>query len=213
MIKRISAIAVTCALLPLGCMLDETTHVLLLESDGTVTWRALQDLLRSDRNAVRERLGEEERFLDEVDAGEDDWSNTMADYGASEVDAWLLRDRRPYSLVVEGRFDDLEQLTQAVLDDAEVDADVTLEQRDEVVHYRLAVQAPAEEVSEENVEDAWRWAARRFRLALAQGRFVDSRGFDVSEDGAVAIPRRLTEDEVEEYDGVSVYELVWDLGA
>ena len=213
MFERIAAIAITCALLPLGCMLDETSHVLLVEPDGTVTWRVFQDLLRSDHDSVRERLGEEDRFLEEVDAGEDDWSTTLSEYGAEDVDAWLLRDRRPYSLVVEGRFDDLRQLTLAVVDDAEADAEVTLEQRGDRVIYRFAIEAPVEEMDDGHVDEAWQWVAHRFRIALAKGRFVDARGFDLSEDGAIAVPRRLTEDEVQEFDGVSVYTLTWDLGA
>lgn len=213
MFKRITAIAITCVLLPLGCMLDETTHVLLLEPDGTVTWRVLQDLLRSDRDVVRDRLGEEDRFVDEVDTGEDHWSTALSDYGARDVDAWLLRDRRPYSLVVEGRFDDFEQLTQAVIDDAEVDAEVTLQQQGNRVFYRVAVEAPEGQDDEGDEDDGWQWVAHRFRIALAEGRFVDSRGFDLSEDGVVAVPRRLTEEEADEFDGVLVYTLTWDLGA
>jgi len=213
MIKRITAIAITCALLPLGCMLDETTHVLLLEADGTVTWRVLQDLLRSDRDAVRERLGEEDRFLEDADTGEDSWSTTLSGYGADEVDAWLLRDRRPYTLVVEGRFADLEQLTQAMIDEAEIDAEVTLVSRGDRVRYRIEVAPQDGDEDPEDVDEAWRWVANHVRMALAQGRFVEARGFDISKDGAVAVPRRLTEEEVDEFDGASVYELVWDRGA
>lgn len=212
MFKRITAIAITLCLLPLGCMLEETTHVLFIEKDGAVTWRVFQDLLRSDRDRPGARLDEEASFLDEVDAGEDHWSQTFEQYGAEEVDAWTTRDRRPYSMIVQARFEDLEQLTVALVEDAELEADVRLEQDGDRVRYELTVWPPEEEASDENEDEAWAWARSHFRIALAEGRFVEARGFEISDDGAIAVPRALTEEELAASDGGFTYSLTWDLG-
>ena len=211
MIKRIAVITLALALAPLGCIIDETTHVLYLEPDGSVTWRVLQDLVRSDRDAPRERLAEEADFLDEVDTAEDSYSRMFADMGATAVDAWSVRDRRPYSLVVEGRFEGLDEATEALGEHIETDLHVTLEQDGDVVHYTLRVPPPTEQVDPDDADDAWQWAQHRFRMVTAKGRFVHARGFDISEDGVVAVPRPLTPDEIDEHDGTSVYTLTWDL--
>jgi hypothetical protein len=213
MIKRIAFIALTLAIAPLGCIIDETTHVVYLEPDGSVTWRVLQDLVRSDKEAPRERLSEEERFVDGVDTADDSWSKTFAEMGATEVDAWYLRDRRPYSLVVEARFEGLDEVTEALAEQTEAEMQVSLVQDGDLFHYTLTVPPPAEAEDADDVEDAWQWAQHRFRLVTARGRFVQARGFAISADGAVAVPRRLTEEEVQEYEGASFYTLTWDTGA
>lgn len=212
MIRRLAAIGLVIALMPLGCMLDESTHVIFLESDGSVTWRVVQDLIRSDRDEVRARLAEEDEFLAEAPTSEDSQIETFEELGAEHVDSWFVRHSRPYTRIVEARFDGLDTATQAMIDSGESDAEVEVVHEDGLVQYTLRFPAPvgeAEESAEDDLE-AWQWASRHVRLALAEGRFVDGRGFDISEDGAVAVPRPLTDGEIAENDGTLVYQLVWD---
>ncbi len=212
MIRRIAAIGLVIALMPLGCMLDESTHVIFVESDGSVTWRVVEDLIRSDRDEVRARLAEEDNFLAKAETSDDGQISTFEDLGAEHVDSWFVRHSRPYTRIVEARFDGLDTATQAMIDTGEVDAEVELVREDGLMHYTLSIPTPVweAEVEPEDEQEAWIWASRHVRLALAEGRFVDERGFDLSDDGAIAVPRPLTEDEIAEYDGVLVYELVWD---
>ena len=122
MFRRIAAIGLVIALMPLGCMLDESTHVIFLESDGTVTWRVFQDLIRSDKDRVRSRAVEEDEFLEGVDDETDDLTDMFVDLQAEEVDSWFVRHSRPYTRVVEARFDGLDHATQALIDHGEADA-------------------------------------------------------------------------------------------
>ena len=208
MFRRIAAIGLVIALMPLGCMLDESTHVIFLESDGTVTWRVFQDLIRSDKDRVRSRAVEEDEFLEGVDDETDDLTDMFVDLQAEEVDSWFVRHSRPYTRVVEARFDGLDHATQALIDHGEADADVDLVRDGERLHYTLRI--VPQQAEDDGDEESWQWASHHVRLALAEGRFVQSRGFELSEDGAVAVPRALSTEELDEFDGVHVYELVWE---
>jgi len=202
-------------LVPLtGCREDNSSHVIYIEPDGHVTWRVIQDLMRSDKDDVAERLAEEEEWLDEVDAQEQGWGEILDSFGADEIEQTYLRDTRPYTVVTRATYDNLGDLVVRV--DAYCDEDdnvTTLERHDDRWTMTTVVAIDPDEW--EHIEDGHVWVLTMIeaQIAASQGRFTEAVGYEISEDGAIATPLPLTPEEVAEKPTEVVYELTWDTTA
>ncbi len=199
-----------------GCVLDRTTHTLFIEEDGSITWRVLQDYVRSDEENPAKRDKEEEDYLVDVETREDTWTTKLDAFGPTEMDSWLIRDRRPYTLWVEARFEDPDALAHMLLDAQWMEGDASVKQDGE--RYTMDIQMTLEPKDYQtyldlNTEEFAAFGSEH-RVVLARGRFVEATGFDLSDDRTVAVVRKLDAEEMEAMEGTTVaYSLSWDLSA
>ena len=189
-----------------GCLLEDTTHTLYIEPDGRVTWRVLRDLVRSDHDDLDDRYDEESKFLAAVDGGEG-YSELFAGYGAEQTRVQLLRAERPYTVMVSARFAHVRDLVTAMQAEDDSDSLVSWEQDGSLRSLRVVMDPEDLDDEPEQVEGPQ--VSDDFRLVLTEGRFVEAEGFELAEDGAVAIPWEHDEQGRE----VAVYALVWDVDA
>ncbi len=210
MFKKILALLVALLITPLsGCILEDTRHTLFIAPDGSVTWRVLRDIIRSDEDHPLDRLAEEEELLEKLAAGEEGWVETLLDYGALGASAALVRAERPYTVLVRARFGSIEQLCGAFLDEADASGEVRFEEEGSLRTLHLLL-IPAEAVHESGEEesDEEESTTDDLRLVLTQGRFIEAQGFRLSSDGTIATPLAPPADAQQ-----LEYALVWDLEA
>ena len=193
--------------LPLsGCILEDTRHTLFIAPDGSVTWRVMRDLIRSDKDDPAERLDEEQGVLGEIDTGEEGWGETLAELGAAHTSVELLRAERPYTVLVQARFAGLELLGQRLLEEVEQPGefeyreDGSLRELTFTLHPQPGDEREGDERAAEEPQD-------ELGLVLTQGRFIDAQGFRLSVDDVVATPLTPPADAPE----ILRYSLLWDL--
>jgi hypothetical protein len=203
----LSVLVLVCA----GCLVEETTHTLYLEADGSVVWSVSQALVRSSSERRAEREEEETKYLAEAYASQLGVAAGLRELGATGVTTQVTRTRRPFSATTEGRFASLEGLLRSLTARLDVESRLDFATEGAVTRLRLEVQPTPEDEREAKGEkdgdhpsDAL-FTGGRCRLVLARGRFLESHGFELSGDGTVATPVDLRP----EAGRPVVYELAW----
>jgi hypothetical protein len=197
-----------------GCLLEDTRHTLYIQPDGSVTWRVIRDLVRSDHDGLGKRADEEADFLATVDGGEEGWSEMLQGWGAQEATVELLRVERPYTVVVRAHFARIEDMVAGMLAEIEEELVFDYQEQGSLRTLRIVLPPGEEQLSPEQpdpsrADDQDPDGSGDFRLVLTQGRFVRAVGFELSPDGVVAEPY-----EHEERPGEpGEFLLVWDLEA
>ncbi len=215
---KLTALATLCAfaLVPLaGCKEDESQHLIFIEPDGTVIWRVIEDLVRSTEDDPVQRIEEEDEALDELEAGEGGYLSIFEDLGAREVEMRYLRDTRPYTIVTRATFDDLEDLVVLLGEAFEEDHPTTLTRDGSVWTLRAELDTEGTDWAELAGNDGKLWSLTwvEARIVASQGRFIEAERFELSDDGAIATPLPLDEDDLREQPERVVYQLVWDTSA
>lgn len=207
--RRLYALLLILSLLCLpGCLLEDTRHTLFLAPDGSVTWRAVRDVIRSDHDDLDDRADEEASFLESFDAGEEGWSELLGELGAQETSVELLRAERPYTVLVRARFAHVQDLLAGLMADAKEDVLVLYEEDGSLRTLHIELPPGEEELGPEEAKgDEQSRAGDDFRLVLIEGRFIEADGFELSPDGVIAVPRERDEAEPQ------LYRLVWDVDA
>lgn len=200
------AFLVVLAMLPaVGCIREEVTQTLYLSPSGVV-WSVLEKDVRSDENDPAKRISEEQNFFLAANAGAHGVAKAMQELGAQSVKTTWLRRERPYSVMTEGRFSDIRQLATAILRDAEAQGDVSLERtgcqtRFSVrVDLRSSPESPKDGALGELMTDL-----KTYRIVLTEGRFISADGFEISDEGMVAVPDAKKKAD----DGMLTLSLVW----
>jgi hypothetical protein len=192
-----------------GCLLGDRSHVLHLETDGSVTWIAHERAVRSDAGAAADRDREEAGYLDEARAERQPVARGLAKLGPQSLRATLLRDERPFQVMTEARFAALEPLLQGLLDGAGIAGSAKVARDGEETHLTLTLEAEDKAQELEADDDLVGLLAdfEQMQFALARGKFVSATGFAISDDGAVATPLKI---EGEATEGAPlVLSLVW----
>ena len=171
-----------------GCLRREVRQTLYLAPSG-VAWTVIESQVRSDEATPVERLAEEHDFFLAASAGSHPVAQAFRRLGAEAVQTTWLRRDRPYSVATEARFGDLRQLTLAILRDAHVAGDVSLERRGCLTSFAVRVDVAAEaDAPDAAALDALVTDLDTYRLVLSEGRFVAADGFQITDDGTTAIP-------------------------
>lgn len=210
--KKMQAMSmlVGAGLLVTGCLVDETTHGLFLEPDGSVTWTVRQQDIRSD--SEERRAAEEESFLAEVRAERHAVARAFDLLGARRVETRILRATRPYTVVTRARFARIDRVLQNLLDGLCVRADVELHREGHEMRLRVDYSPdPTDDCDsdQEEILAALVEEPEHFRFVLNEGRFIEAEGFEIADDGLVAEGLSPSEEEVENHLGTLSYSLTW----
>jgi hypothetical protein len=213
MTRRVTGVALVILLFTVGgCLQKETTHTLYLEPGGAVTWTALEQDVRSDKDDPASRLAEENDYLSAVSAGTHDSGQALATLGAIFQDVRLTRQTRPFTVVTEARFTAIEQVVNRILLELRVPGEATVTRANGTTTLRVHVDVTsvlADERGEETPVSALLGDFDHFRVVLTDGRFVDATGFRLSPDGTVAVPIDRSEDDLARQEGVIDVSLTW----
>lgn len=211
--KALATVSLASVLTLGGCLQKETTHTLYLEPGGAVTWTASEKDVRSDERNPAARLGEESDYLASVTAGMHDTGRALAALGGLNPDVRLDRAIRPFVVVTEARFAAIERVIDRMLSELQVPGHATLERTNGTT--RLLIHADVSSALADGSSDDTPVAALlespdRFRFVLTEGRFVGANGFRLSQDGAVAVPIDLSDEDLARTQGLIDLSLTWE---
>ncbi len=200
------AFLVVLGMLPaVGCIQEDVTQTLYLSPSGVV-WSVLEKDVRSDENDPAKRISEEQNFFLAANAGAHGVAKAMQELGAQSVKTTWLRRERPYSVMTEGRFSDIRQLATAFLRDSEAQGDVSLERTG--CQTRLSVRVDLRSSSESPKDSALgelMTDLKTYRIVLTEGRFISADGFEISDEGMIAVLDAKKKAD----DGMLTLSLVW----
>ncbi len=184
--KRVTlALAVIASLTAGACLQKDTTSTIYLRQDGSFDWVILEQNVRSDGNDEASRLAEEARFVDAVSRGETDMVNGLLALGGGDVRVQGLRNKRPYAVMVDARFDSLAGVFDRLLAPCGVPYESRLTESDGVTTWTLwadvgvdgdRLEKNAGEACGEGVgglDDAF----DKLRIILESGTFTAATGF------------------------------------
>jgi hypothetical protein len=196
-----------------GCILKDTTHTLLLEPGGAVTWVVVERNMRSDASTPAKRQAEETALLDGIQSGEHEVARALCELGASSVDVRLVRDCRPYAVWTEARFVAVDAMLEALLAELELPGTVELWREGELVHLELEASLQEDAATTTGDDGAVLSLVgdlESLEIILSEGHFVAAQGFEVAGDRAVPLP--LTEEQVKANGGRVSLSLTWTGG-
>ncbi|HUS22042.1 MAG TPA: hypothetical protein VMZ66_08545, partial [Aeromicrobium sp.] len=188
-----------------GCLRKEVAHTVYLGPSGVV-WAVTESGVRSDEHEPSDRRRAEYEYAVAATAGVHPIAEAFHRLGAQSVTATWLRRERPYAVMTEARFADVRQLALALLDDVGAQGEVGVTR--EACRTRLEARINADEgpdTTPDSPVDGLLADLYAYRFVLTDGRFVAADGFEIREDGAVAVPDR----EKAAADGVLLLSLTW----
>jgi len=164
--------------------------------------------VRSDEPDPATRLLEEQDVILGARAGQHGVARALRALGATRVETTMLRTDRPFTIVTDGRFTDLGDLARAMLRQAHVRGDASIDRNGCERTFRAWIDAESNEGQDSDALSALLDGTTQYRLVLTEGRFVRAEGFAIEEDGSVATPSASLEPE----DGVVRVSLTWTEG-
>ena len=196
-----------------GCLDKEVEEILYIEADGSLTWTILEYDVHSESDDPEKRKLEEFAYLDRAKRGEATAALALYRIGASDVQLQILRDRRPYSVRVEGRFEDPAAAFRGLFEACGMAAEATMK-RDANGRHELHLRIDSEAIVDcgEDDESPLKslMSGGEPRLALVSGQFVSADGFELEDEARIAV---LQEEEVDENGDSSPraeWTLVWN---
>jgi hypothetical protein len=188
-----------------GCLRKEVTQTIYVAPSGVV-WSAIERDVRSDEKAPADRIREEHDYFLAASAGRHPMAEAFRRLGAQSVTTTWLRRERPYSVMTEARFGDVRQLATAILRDAQARGDVTLVRDGCQTRFGVRVDLDsAPDSSGDSALDELLTDLETYRFVLTEGHFVSADGFEIDEDGAIAVPDKTKT----ATDGILTLALVW----
>jgi len=198
-------LAAAALLMSAGCLRKEVTHTIYVSPAG-VEWSSIEKDVRSDDTDPAARMLEEQDYLLGARAGQHGIAKALRAIGATRVDTTILRRDRPFTVVTTGRFGDLGELARAMMAAARIRGDASVERDGCTRTFRAWV-----DLESGSNEDAGALAdlfGDSYRIALSDGRFVRAEGFEIEQDGAIALPAPPDAGE----DGIVRVSLTWTEG-
>ena len=206
--KVYGIVAVLVVLATTGCLRKEVTHTVYVSPAG-LTWSVIERDVRSDHAEPPAKMAEEQDYILGARAGRHPVALALRSLGATRVDTTILRSDRPFTVVTDARFMDPGELARALLRQAHVRGDATIERDgcERTLRVWIDVDADQGEHADETAS-ALLDGLSTYRIVLTEGRFLRADGFRIEEDGVVATPHP----DVEPVDGILRVSLTWSEG-
>ena len=189
---------VASAVLSSGCLVKESHHTLALEPDGSVRWLALDRDIHAVADTAAARLREETDFMARVANERHPTAVGLLALGAVGVKTQVVSADWPFVVTTEARFDNIAELWQRFFALTGMKGSNTLTRDGNRTTWTLVVDTKEETVG--TASDDERKGIESLLdgdegpvLVIRQGRFVESVGFDIADDGRVATLDDLSE--------------------
>jgi hypothetical protein len=188
-----------------GCLRKEVGQTIYLGPSGAV-WTVIERDIRSDEKDPAARIGEEQDYVLAARAGQHGVARAFRSLGAGSVTTTWLRRERPYSVMTEARFADVRQLALAILREGKMQGDVTLVRDGCRTRFGLRIDLEtALESNDGTALDALVADLSAYRIVLTEGRFISADGFEILDEGSIAVPDQKTAP-----DGILTLALGWE---
>jgi hypothetical protein len=180
----------------LACLEDAGRHAFFLDPEGAATWSVTEEEIRD-----RARLDEQQVAV------------ALRSLGASWVETRVVRDRMPYSVVTEARFESASRMLETFLKRVGFEARADLWFDGDRTRLSFAFRDPGE--SDSGSDDAGDPAMRllapveAYRFVLTRGEFISAVGFRLDADRNTAWMIDPDDVETRGADGEARYSLTW----
>jgi hypothetical protein len=205
------ALVVAAALLSSGCIVRETSHTLCLEPDGWVTWTVIDRNIHAEADTPEQRLTEETTFMDSVAAQSHSAAVAFRALGGSQLVTQVVSYDWPFAVLTQARFENVAELWQQYFDGVGMAATSRLTSDGDRTTWTIVVDTAQEnDPDDPEVADSLESLLENeptITLFMRHGEFVAATGFEIEDDGRVAV----LEDLDEKADGKStlVLSLTW----
>ena len=187
------ALAMAAALIASACLVKDTTSTIYLRQDGSFDWVILEQNVRSDESDEDSRAWPRRPGTwTPVSRGEFDLVNGLLALGGDNVRVQWLRNRRPYAVMVDARFDSLAGVFDRLLAPCGIPYESGTVEADGVTTWTLRadVGVDGERLEAADADDCGRDlaglsdAVENLRIILESGTFTAATGFTL--EGTVA---------------------------
>jgi len=213
--RTLMTIALAAALATTGCLQKDTTSTMYLRTDGSFDWVVIERNVRSDESDAAKRDAEEFGYVDAIARDSHPVTEGFRALGSRDVRTRLLRDTRPYAVMVDARFESLTAVVDSQLAGCGVAYDISQTVEGDVTTWRLwADIGPKGEklaggddcgAALNNMSDAL-----DLTIILQGGTFTKAEGFTLSgSDTAKADDEATSSDALKKHDGQLVLSLSW----
>ena len=213
--RTLMTIALTTALLTTGCLQKETTSTMYLRTDGSFEWVVFERDVRSDESDAAKREAEEFGYVDAIARDRHGVAEGFRALGGQDVRTRLLRDTRPYAVMVEARFDSLTAVFDSQLAGCGVPYDISQTVQGDVTTWRLwaDVGVDGEKLAGDDSCGAGLSGmsdALELTILLQGGTFTKAEGFTLSgSDKATTLEDEAGNDALKKNNGQLVLSLSW----
>jgi len=215
MTRTLTAIALAAALAASGCLQKETTSTMYLYPDGSLDWVVLERHVRSDESDAAKRAAEEFGYVDAVANDRHSVAQGLRALGGTGVRTRLLRDTRPFAVMVDARFDSLTTIFENALAGCGVAHEIRQTVEGDVTTWRLWVDFGVDFEHLEGQEDCGDSAGGLFdaddlTVLLESGTFTNAEGFVLSGGDTAKIDDKAFDgDALKKTNGQLVLSLSW----
>ena len=210
------AIAMAAALLTAACLQKDTTSTIYLRQDGSFDWVILEQHVRSDERDESARLAEEAEYADAVSRGNSGLVNGLLALGAEDVRVWWLRSTRPYTVMIDARFDSLAGVFDRLLAPCGIPYESRVTESEGIATWALRADVGFDGGRLEESDgpgcgdslDGLTDALDELHIVLEAGSFTSATGFMLQGTATAAVDEKAIEDRVKTT-GVVELSLSW----
>ncbi len=179
-------LAMVVSLTSAACLQKDTTSTIYLRQDGSFDWVVLERNVYSDDADATTRAREESAYVDSAARGEHGIASGFSALGGDDIRIRVLRDTRPYAVMVDARFDGLTAVFDRVLSGCGIPHDVAVTHDGDVTTWRLVIDAgpDGEDLAgggldgcDDGVDDLAISDALMASVMLESGAFTSATGF------------------------------------
>ena len=215
MTRTLMTIALTAALATTGCLQKETTSTMYLRTDGSFEWVVFERDVRSDESDAARRDAEESGYVDAVTRDQHGVAEGFRALGGQDVRTRLLRDTRPYAVMIDARFRSLTAVFDSQLAGCGVAYGISQTTEGDVTTWRLWADVGVDGEKLVGGDDCGAALnhisdALELTIILQGGTFTRAEGFTLSgSDKATTLEDEAGNDALKKNDGRLVLSLSW----
>jgi len=177
-----------------GCLLKDASETWYVGRDGEVTWQVIERDIRSDAENPADRDTEELNYVTAVRAQNHPVARGLAKLGATSVETRLLHASQPFTTITTGTFRSTDELGARLIAMTGASGSSVVARTPSGFRWTLSLAdgwpGPGEGQPDDDVSEVVNHLDA-LSVVLVDGRFTDSRHFDLSSDRRVASITRL----------------------
>ena len=186
------AVVLGVALAAGGCLKKDTTHTLYMSPDGRVSWVAVEANVYSDDGDPGKRVAEEQAYIGPALIGTHRVALGLQALGpASLVRTTVIRDERPFHVVTEATFAQVDKTLERLFVEAGLPARVTVERESDRTRLRIRFDFSRTVVDRDTPAAALLEDIEHFEFVLSEGTFIAGGGFEVPDRSRARLSKEM----------------------
>ena len=202
--RHLGLVAAVCAAVVCsGCLREKKSLTLYVAENGIVTWMVVEKDVRSDEKTAARREREEQDYIAAARRGDHPVARAFRRLTPSSLATQVIRGDRPFAVVTTATFPSLDAMGDAVIASLRANATSRLESHGEEITWTMTIAAD-DPADEDAAADLIALFDRPWHVVLENGSFVRATGFDLRDDGRIAVRHDLE-------DAADETPIVWSL--